>query len=107
MNRRNQVAFRRSQKAVDLRRNPKVAVLAESGEAHAELRGLMIRGHAEVVDDLDVCMRTLLAVQPRYFGPTDPSVREVLRQQAQKRVAIRIQPERVASWDHSKLRGAY
>jgi PPOX class probable F420-dependent enzyme len=100
-------SFRKAQKVVNLRRNPRVALLAESGTTYAELRGLMIRGRAEVVDDLELCTRVLMEVQPRYFGPADPSVRDVLRKQAEKRVVIRIHPERVASWDHSKLGGAY
>jgi len=99
--------FRKSQKAVNLRRNPKVGLLAESGATYSELRGLMVRGRAEIVDDIDVCLRTMLEVQPRYFGPADPSVQEVLRKQAAKRIVIRIHPERVASWDHTKLGGAY
>ncbi len=32
---------------------------------------------------------------------------DVLRERAAKRVAIRVSPERVASWDQSMLRGAY
>jgi nitroimidazol reductase NimA-like FMN-containing flavoprotein (pyridoxamine 5'-phosphate oxidase superfamily) len=82
-------------------------LLAESGATYSELRGLMVRGRAEIVDDIDVCLRTMLEVQPRYFGPADPSVQEVLRKQAAKRVVIRIHPERVASWDHTKLGGVY
>ena len=64
--------FRKSQKAVNLRRNPKVGLLAESGATYSELRGLMVRGRAEI-DDIDVCLHHA-RVQPRYFGPADPSV---------------------------------
>src|SRR4029078_9733248 len=45
--------FRKSQKAVNWRRNPKVGLLAESGATYSELRGLMVRGRAEIVDDID------------------------------------------------------
>ena len=32
---------------------------------------------------------------------------EALRSQAEKRVAIRFEPRRVATWDHGKLGGRY
>lgn len=99
--------FRKSQKVKNLRRNPKVSLLAESGVRYAELRGLMIRGQAEILEDVDLCTNILADIQSRYFGSNDPSVREVLRRQAAKRVAIRVRPERIASWDHSKLGGVY
>jgi PPOX class probable F420-dependent enzyme len=99
--------FRKSQKVVNLRRNPKVSLLAESGIRYEELRGLMIRGRAEILEDVDLCVDILADIQSRYFGANDPSVREMLRRQAVKRVAIRVRPERIASWDHSKLGGIY
>lgn len=99
--------FRKSQKVLNIRRNPRVSLLAESGTKYSELRGLMIRGRAELVEDLDLCTAILADIQSRYFDATGPSVRDALRQQAAKRVAIRVHPERVTSWDHSKLGGAY
>src|SRR5438270_3810712 len=94
--------FRKSQKVLNMRRNPKVTLLAESGVTYAELRGLMIRGRAELVEDAELCTAILTDIQSRYYGPVDPSVRDMLRLQAAKRVAIRVHPERIASWDHSK-----
>ncbi len=99
--------FRKSQKVLNIRRNPKVSLLAESGATYAELRGLMIRGNAEILDDVNLCTDILADIQSRYYGSNDPSVREILRRQAAKRVAIRVPPERVTSWDHSKLGGVY
>src|ERR1044072_2734418 len=46
-------SFRKAQKVVNARRNPKVAVLVESGLKYNELRGVMIRGNCEIVDDAD------------------------------------------------------
>jgi PPOX class probable F420-dependent enzyme len=99
--------FRKAQKVVNLRRNPKVSLLAESGARYEELRGLMIRGRAEILENVDLCVDILADIQSRYFGSNDPSLRETLRRQAAKRVAIRVRPERIASWDHSKLGGVY
>ena len=99
--------FRKSQKVQNLRRDSKVSLLAESGVRYGELRGLMIRGQADIVEDVDLCTDILADIQSRYFGSNDPSVREILRRQAAKRVAIRVRAERIASWDHSKLGGVY
>ena len=99
--------FRKSQKVVNIRRNPKVSLLAESGVHYSELRGLMFRGHAELIEDVELCTQILTDIQSRYYGSADGSVRELLRAQAAKRVAIRVHPERIASWDHSKLGGVY
>ena len=44
-------SFRKAQKVVNIRRNPKVAVLVESGKQYAELKGVMIRGDCELIDD--------------------------------------------------------
>ena len=39
--------YRKSQKAVNVRRNPKVALHIESGQTYDTLKGLLIRGDAE------------------------------------------------------------
>src|SRR5215831_14606775 len=44
-------SYGKAQKVVNVRRNPKVALMMESGDAYAELRGVMIRGHCEILDD--------------------------------------------------------
>ena len=102
--------FKKSQKALNLRRDPRVTFLAESGPTYAELRGVMVRGEAALIDDPEFCADVLLRVQRRgYFGDVGdgPEVREALQAQATKRVVIRIDPLRVSSWDHSKLGGGY
>lgn len=102
--------FRKSQKAVNLRRDPRVTFLAESGATYGELRGVMVRGEASLVDDVDFCVEVLRRVQRRgYFGDVGerPELDDALRAQAKKRVVIRIEPRRVSSWDHSKLGGTY
>ena len=102
--------FKKSQKALNLRRDPRVTFLAESGPTYAELRGVMVRGEAQLIDDTEFCADVLLRVQRRgYFADVGegPEVREALQAQATKRVVIRIDPRRTSSWDHSKLGGTY
>ena len=100
-------SFRKAQKVVNLRRNPKVSLLIESGAEYAQLRGWMARGTGEVLEDAELCAEILGRIQVKHQGPGEATPRDVLRQRAAKRVAIRVHPERIASWDHSKLRGGY
>ncbi len=94
--------YRVSQKVKNLRRDPRVSLLVESGTAYNELKGAVLYGHAEVVDDVDSVVDTLARV-----GGQAAAASEGMRRQAAKRVMIRVKPERVASWDHSKLGGVY
>ena len=43
--------YTKSQKIVNLRRDPRITVLAEDGRVYEELRGVMIKGTATLVDD--------------------------------------------------------
>ena len=99
--------YARSQKALNFRRNPKAALLVESGKRYDDLKGVFIRGTAAVVDDLELCVHILTRIHYKHFGALADDVEELMRAQARKRVVLKITPERVASWDHRKLAGAY
>ena len=90
----------RSQKAVNVRRDPRVTVQAESGHDYFELRGVSIVGRVELVEGVDAVLAIGRRVSERYdLGAPE----EILLRQATKRVGIRVVPERVTSWDHGKL----
>jgi PPOX class probable F420-dependent enzyme len=100
--------FAKSQKTVNLRRDPRCALLLESGRTYETLKGLLIRGRATLDSDVEHVLDVLGLVHEKYAMPGHGAeLREALRAQARKRVAIRIRPERVASWDHAKLAGVY
>jgi nitroimidazol reductase NimA-like FMN-containing flavoprotein (pyridoxamine 5'-phosphate oxidase superfamily) len=103
--------FRASQKVKNLKRDPRVSLLVESGEEYSELMGVVLYGHARLVDDIDVVTQTLIACSTRGQPPLTPEAREgmgkVMAKTAAKRVGILIKPERVVSWDHRKLGGTY
>ncbi|HZP41723.1 MAG TPA: TIGR03618 family F420-dependent PPOX class oxidoreductase [Candidatus Binatia bacterium] len=100
--------FAKSQKAVNLRRDPRCALLLESGRTYAELKGLLIRGRAALDGDVEHVLDVLGRVHARYGMPgAGDGLRDALRARARKRVVIRVRPERVSSWDHGKLGGAY
>jgi PPOX class probable F420-dependent enzyme len=100
--------FSKSQKVLNLRRDPRITVLVEDGDVYEELRGVEIVGKAIVHDDREPLMAVAANVVERYFpieNPDDiPAIAEAL---ATKRVCIEIVPEKVVSWDHRKLAGRY
>jgi PPOX class probable F420-dependent enzyme len=106
-------SFGKAQKVVNIRRNPRVAVMVEHGLAYDKIKGVMIRGRAEIVEGTNAvleAMRLVVGKMVRPAGkPVEPGsvvITEAYRRQAEKRVVIRIHPEKWASWDHSKLSGA-
>ena len=103
--------YARSQKVLNLQRDPRVSVLAESGSEYQELRGIVFYGRAELIDDIEQVIDTLLAAAGNPADGADAeqqqAIRDGMRKNASKRVLIRIKPERTVSWDHSKLGGVY
>src|SRR5574341_1719829 len=71
--------YAKSQKAVNVRRNPKVAVLAESGQTYDTLKGVLLRGRAELVEDLDTCVRVLTSVHRKMMGALPAGVEDALK----------------------------
>jgi PPOX class probable F420-dependent enzyme len=100
--------YAKSQKVVNLRRDPRLTVMVESGTKYEELKGVTIYGTARIVEDLDEVFAFGDVVYERYWGPIDSDlIREGVRAMGRKRVLILVEPTKVVSWDHSKLGGAY
>jgi len=93
----------RSQKAVNLRRDPRLTVLIEDGATYDVLRGVSLEGRATISEDPDDLWRVGVDVWERYNGPYSEEVRPLVEFMLQKRVAIRLDVERTRSWDHRKL----
>lgn len=101
--------FGKSQKIMNIRRDPRITALVESGEAYSELRGVELVGTARIVEDVEEIVRIGATVAERYNGPAAVSApaMEFIRKQAQKRLGVVIDVEKTVSWDHTKLGGAY
>lgn len=93
----------KSQKAVNLGRNPQVSVSIEAGLTYDQLRGVAIEGTAEIYDDAQHCLRAGISVWERYNGPYSSDLQPAVEAMMNKRVAVRVVPQRVRSWDHRKL----
>ena len=100
--------YAKSQKVVNVRRDPRLTVMVESGEKYEELKGVTIYGNARIVEDLEEVFAFGDVVYERYWGPIDSDlVREGVRAMGRKRVLVVIEPSKIVSWDHSKLGGGY
>ncbi len=100
--------FTKSQKVVNLKRDPRIAVLLEAGEAYDQLRGVSINATAELVSDVDRVHQLHMAVLRRNTPDIPEDVLEkAVASMAPKKTAILIKPEKVMSWDHTKLGGIY
>jgi PPOX class probable F420-dependent enzyme len=100
--------YAKSQKVVNLRRDPRITVLVEAGETYHELRGVQLRGTGTVTDDPETVLAVGEDVFRRYQRTeVTEDVRDGLRDQASKRVAVLIEVQELVSWDHRKLGCAY
>ncbi len=100
--------YSKSQKVVNVRRDPRITLLVATGEAYEELRGVSINGTATVEEDRDAVLAFGEKVYEKHWGPIDNDmVREGVHVMGAKRVVIRVSPLKTTSWDHSKLSGAY
>ena len=98
-------SYGKAQKVLNIRRNPKVAVMVESGRAYSELRGVMIRGICEIIEDLPTVEATMNAIRRKDAG--DTTLADTPMTTAPKRVVLKVIPKKIASWDHRKLGGRY
>lgn len=100
--------FGKSQKVLNLKRDPKITAMLESGKAYTELRGLVIEGNAEVLEDTAFTAKVMAQVGAKYNGiPVPTDTPEAALKVASKRVVIRINPVDIYTWDHGKLGGVY
>ena len=98
--------YAKSQKAVNLRRDPRATLQVEAGgRDYGQLRGVMIEADAVVHDDVDTVAGVGAELLSRYSG--GEVGREVVMAQAPKRVALEFRESRRVTWDHRKLAGAY
>ncbi|MCQ4119269.1 pyridoxamine 5'-phosphate oxidase family protein [Rhodococcus tibetensis] len=93
----------KSQKAVNLRRDDRVTILIEDGDTYDTLRGVSINGRADIVEEPDALFAVGVSVWERYTGPYSDELRPAVEKMMHKRIAVRVVPDRIRSWDHAKL----
>ena len=101
--------FRKSQKVRNLERDPRAALLVESGEGYADLKSVVLHATAEILGDPDevAANMALVRADAQMTGSLSPAMDEQVRAAMTKRVVLRLTPLRTMSWDHAKLAGFY
>ena len=98
------VSYTKSQKIVNLKRNPSIAVLIEDGSEYQELRGVSINCNADLVEDHELVqsLETKLILRNQ-IDLTFVQAEKMARKMSKKKTAILIEAQKVMSWDHRKL----
>jgi len=102
----NQIWFetkKKAQKTVNLRRDPRCSFLVEAGHTYDQLRGVAIEGQGVVIEDEDVVWDVCVNIFERYNAPYTEEMKPFVEFMAKNRAAIRLDVDRVRSWDHRKL----
>jgi len=95
-------SYTKAQKVLNIRRNSKVGLMIETGGPYSELRGVMVRGTCEIIEDVEIVRQVM-----NYRRSSPQSGRRGSLNSAPKRVVLKITPHKTMSWDHSKLGGRY
>ena len=93
----------KAQKVVNLRRNDRLSVMIEDGLTYDQLRGVALEGRGVIIEDPDEIWRMGVNVFERYNGPYTDEMKPFVEIMLQKRVAVKLEIERVRTWDHRKL----
>jgi PPOX class probable F420-dependent enzyme len=96
-------SYGKAQKVVNIRRDPKTAIMAETGSVYAELKGVMVRGFCEIIEDADAVNEVFAWMAEQRGETRSPGA----SRSAPKRVVLKLVPQTTISWDHSKLGGRY
>jgi len=99
--------YRKSQKALNLRRDPRVSCLVEAGSEYFDLRGVLVQGTARRIEDeaaiADIGRQITAVIGGAMAGAAPGALTAYVEHAARKRFGYVVEPSRIISWDHSKL----
>lgn len=95
----------KSQKAVNLRRDPRMVFMVEAGDSYDSLRGVSLEGSATIIEEIDgeEYWAGAVSVYERYTAPYTQDARPIVEFMMNKRIVVKLVPQRIRSWDHRKL----
>ncbi len=99
--------YTKSQKIINLQRDPRITLLTEAGSQYSDLQGIIIYGNAEIIngkDNLEEVTRYMEMVGEKYIKEEDGAQYiEGMKLQAPKRSVVIVKPSKFISWDHTKI----
>jgi PPOX class probable F420-dependent enzyme len=95
----------KSQKAVNLRRDPRMVFMVEAGDTYDTLRGVSLEGTGTILEEADgeEYWAAAISVYERYTAPYAEDARPIVEFMMNKRIVVKLVPQRIRSWDHRKL----
>ena len=94
---------KKSQKVQNLLRDGRITCMIEDGLTYDQLRGVSLEGRGVISEDPDDIWAVGISVFERYNGPYSEAMKPYVEAMMNKRVVVRVDVERVRSWDHRKL----
>lgn len=94
-----------SRKVANLRLDPRVTCLVETGDDFGSFRAVQMTGEASLHEDVETSRRVGEALFSLTVGELTDDLRGYVARLAPDRVAIAVEARRVVSWDHRKLAG--
>jgi len=99
--------YRKSQKALNLERDPRISCLVEDGEEYFDLRGVLVQGIARRIDDDEqiaaIGRKITSVVGGAMAGADAQALTQYVEHAARKRYGYSVEPSKIISWDHAKL----
>src|SRR5262249_8041231 len=99
--------YRKSQKALNLRRDPRISCLVEEGGEYFDFRGVLVPGTARRIGERAASAeigRQITAVVGGALAGAEPgALTAYVEHAAQKRFGYVVEPSRIISWDHTRL----
>ena len=102
--------FGKSQKIKNLRNDPRVALLVESGNAYQELKSVLIYTEVDLIESVEETRDILFNISVQrgdLQANAGEKIREGMLNSASKRIGMKFTPDKIVTWDHSKLGGVY
>ncbi|HET7017283.1 MAG TPA: pyridoxamine 5'-phosphate oxidase family protein [Streptosporangiaceae bacterium] len=100
--------YQRSQKALNLGRDPRISCLVEIGSQYFDLKGVLVQGTVRRIEDPSEILEIGRGITATFSDPAamaDDAVTDYVQHAARKRFGYAVEPSRIISWDHTKLLG--
>jgi len=90
-----------SKKGLNLKTNPKMALVVDAGDTFDTYKGVMIQGRVEFVKDKKILVRFRDAMAQRYFGTSEhPGYKYLVS--GSDPLLMKVIPKKIITWDYSQ-----